>query len=67
MSLLYRVVAFGQPRAPWRGRKRQAELDAAALGLGEFDDEGTLYLDAIADIQWIRQHELRKTASAHRA
>ena len=62
MALLYRVVVLGQPRGPWRGRKRQAEDDAIASGWGDRDDDGQVYLDALASIEWCRQEDFRLSA-----
>lgn len=62
MALLYRVTALGEPRGPWRCKKAQAERDALAQGLAEIDEWGTLYLDAVADIQWAREKEVRLSA-----
>lgn len=62
MALRYRVVAFNMPMGPWRTKKRQAEQDAVRAGLGEYDDEGQLYLDGVANIQWMREADLRLRA-----
>jgi hypothetical protein len=62
MALVYRVVAFGQPCGPWRTKKRQAEQDALANGLGEVDEWGQLYLDAPAAIEWRRAEDLKRCA-----
>ena len=62
MALLYRVTAFGEPKGPWRARRRQAEQDAIAAGLGDFDEWGEFYLDGVASIQWMRQPEIKMRA-----
>lgn len=62
VSLLYRVVAFGKPHGPWRARERQAEADAVAAGLAEYDEWGALYFDAFAQIEWAREDDLRLSA-----
>ena len=62
MALLYRVVAFGQPRGPWRSKEKQAELDAIHGGLAEYDEWGQLYFEAFARIEWIREEETRLSA-----
>lgn len=62
MALLYRVAVFGEGRGPWRSRERQAKLDAVSQGLGEFDEDGVLWLDAVATIEWVRQDDLRQRA-----
>lgn len=62
VALQYRVVAFGKPRGPWRSKQRQAERDAIAAGLAEFDEWGQLYLDGCASIEWARQPEIRLSA-----
>ncbi len=58
MALRYRVVAFGEAQGPWRMRRREAERDAIARDLGEFDEWGQFYLSAHASIQWIREEAL---------
>lgn len=62
MSLLYRVTAFGEAKGPWRGKRRQAEQDAISQGLAEYDEWGELYLDGIANIEWMRLEEVRLRA-----
>jgi hypothetical protein len=62
VALLYRVIAFGKPKGPWRATRRKAELDALAQGLGEYDEWGGFYLDAPADIEWMREPEIRLSA-----
>lgn len=67
--LLYRVTVFGEPKGPWRRSKRQAERDAAELGLGAYDDTKRFYLSAPADFAWIHENELSRQsiAAAHPA
>lgn len=62
MALFYRVRAFGEPRGPWRSTKRKAQDDAIAQDLGEYDEGGTFYLSAPADLEWIHEDQLRKRA-----
>lgn len=68
MALRYSVVAFGKQQGPWRIKQRQAERDACALGLGEYDDWGQFYLSAHASIAWAREEDvMRPRAAAHPA
>ena len=62
MALRYRVTVFGRPRGPWRLNKRQAEQDAVAEALAEYDADGQVWLDAVATIQWVRDDALRMRA-----
>lgn len=62
MALLYRVVAFQKPCGPWRPKRRQAEMDAAHQGWGEYDDAGTFWLNAPARVEWMREPEVRLSA-----
>lgn len=62
MSLLYRIALMGSPKGPWRGKVSQARIDAVAQGLGEFDEAGQFWLDGAAEIEWVRQEELRRSA-----
>jgi len=62
MSLFYRVRSFGKPVAPWRATKRQAQTDAAELGLGEFDEWGQFYVSVPGDIEEVHERFLRRRA-----
>lgn len=62
MAVRYRVKAFGEPRGPWRYRQRQAEQDAVAAGVAQYDEWGQLYLDGPAEIEWEREPEVRLRA-----
>ena len=62
MALQYRVIGYGRPRGPWRTKRRQAEMDAIAVELGEFDEWGQFYLDAGATIEWRRDEMVRLCA-----
>lgn len=67
MALVYRVIALGEPRGPWRTKKRQAEQDAIAQGLGEVDEWGEFYLDGLASIEWMREAEPMPSGAARPA
>lgn len=43
-------------------KKKHAEADAVAQGLGEVDEWGQLYLDGIASIEWRRDEATRMSA-----
>ena len=62
VALQYRVVAFGQPRGPWRAKQKEAERDAIGAGLAEVDEWGQLYLDGCAAIEWAHAPEIRLSA-----
>lgn len=62
MALLYRVVAFGTPRGPWRGRRSQAESDAVAAGLAVSDPDGHLYWECFARLEWRRAEDFKQSA-----
>lgn len=64
LGLFYRASAFGVAHGPWRGSKRKAEQDALAAELGSYDEWGKFYLSAGAEIEWIHENELRKSAAA---
>lgn len=66
MALFYRVVAFGAVRGPWRVTKRLAEADAAAQGLGAYDEADRFYLDAGADFEWVHEDRLNEPGAASR-
>ncbi len=63
MALWYRLVAFGEPRGPWRARKSQVRRDAVSQALGEFDECGQFYLDGCAKVEWIHEDDLRQRAA----
>jgi hypothetical protein len=48
---VYRVTIFRCAQGPWRINRRQACMDAIALGLGDYDANGQFYLTVPADIQ----------------
>lgn len=58
MQAVYRVVAFGQARGPWRSMKRQAVRDAIIAGLAERDEWGQVYYECFAGLQWMRDGEI---------
>lgn len=60
MACWYRVEMFGEPKAPWRPTKKQAERDASNLCLGEYDDWGKFYVTAPASIEWVHENNLRR-------
>ncbi len=47
----WRVTSFGKPVAPWRSDRDQVIRDLLELGLGSYDEWGTLYVTVPADIQ----------------
>jgi hypothetical protein len=47
----YRVVEFGQPKAPWRTTRQKALQDAVELGLGSYDEWGQFYITIPAEIE----------------
>lgn len=53
--LFYRVRLYGKPKGPWRPVKRQAERDALELGLGEYDEWGTFFVNVPGEIEELHQ------------
>jgi len=62
VALWYRATCFGRPKGPWRTRRRDAENDAVAQGLGEYDEWGQLYLEGPTEIEWSRMPEIKMRA-----
>lgn len=62
MALLYRVMAFGEPKGPWRANKHQVQQDAVAQGLGSYDEWGQFFFDAPAGFQWVREDDVKRVA-----
>jgi hypothetical protein len=62
MALLYRVVVFGKPKGPWRFKRRDAQQDAIELDLGGYDEWGSFYISVPADIEWMREEQVRLSA-----
>ncbi len=53
--LLYRVRMFGEPKAPWRRVKKQAQQDALELGLGSFDEWGKFFVSVPGEIEELHE------------
>jgi hypothetical protein len=53
MPTQYRFVLFGQPRGPWRSRRRAALRDAIDAGEAEYDEvRRQHFTNAGAEIIW---------------
>lgn len=60
--LLYRLRVFGEPKAPWRRVKTQAQQDAIELGLGSFDEWGKFFVAVPGDIEELHERFVSATA-----
>lgn len=60
--LLYRVRVFGEPKAPWRRAKKQAQQDALDLGLGSFDEWGKFFVSVPGEIEEVHERFVSETA-----